>query len=189
MEKEEKVIQIAQLVEEAENESLRHLFIPILDGFETTPDTTTDKMVAVKGNTLEQFIIDGVLNRGERVEDRIEKVEQSLQDELPNKELYSGPMLRYIEDYETDFFNFKIYAQDILAGTKDELFFIRQINGYFVNPTTNEFCQISIAAGRYRVNETNKLLKDIEDLEEDVITSDLRKALMIIMDNIKYEQE
>lgn len=188
METEEKVIQIAELVEEAEKESLRDLFIPILDGFETTPDTNKKQMVAIKDNTIEQFINDGPLEENEKIEDRIEKVEESLQNNLPNHELYSGKMLQFIEDYDTDYFSFKVYAQDILTGTKDELFFIRQVNAYFVNPTTNEFNQISVAAGRYRVNEEHKLLKDIKDIEEDEILSGLRKALMIIMDNTKYYQ-
>ena len=188
MKTEDKVIQIAELVEEAEKESLRDLFIPILDGFEKTPDTNKNQLVAIKGNTMEQFFNDGVLEKGETIEDRIKKVEESLKNNLPNQELYSGKMLHFLEDYDTDYFSFKVYAQDILTGTKEELFFIRQVNGYFINPTTNEFCQISVAAGRYRVNNENKLLRDMKDLEEDKILSDLRRALMIIMDNINYYQ-
>ena len=188
MNKEEKVIQIAQLVEEAEQENLKNIFIPILDGFEPTPDSDNNKMVAIKDNVLEQFYNDGVLKDGETLESKIKENQENTFESLPNKELYDEDSFKYFKDYSTDFFSFKIYAQDILVGMGQDLYFIRQLNGYFLNPTTNEFCQVSLAAGRYKVDGEYKLLKDIEDLEKDSITMSLYNSLLIIMDNIKFEQ-
>jgi hypothetical protein len=69
-----------------------------------------------------------------------------------------------------------------------DLFFVRQVNGYFVNPVSEDFCQVSMSAGRYKVSEQYKLLKDIEDLEKDEITTALYNSLKIILDNITYRQ-
>lgn len=188
MNTEEKVIEIAKLVEEAEEENLRGLIIPILDGFKETPDTDDKKMVAIKDDTLEQFYNDGVLGENETFEQRIEKVQKDTIESLPNKELYTGDCFKFYTDYSTDFFSFKVYAQDILVGIGQDISYVRQVNGYFLNPTTNEFLQVSMAAGRYKVTEEHKLLKDIEDLEKDEITMALFKSLMILMDNIVFKQ-
>ena len=99
MNKEEKVIEIAQLVEEAEQENLRDLIIPILDGFKETPDTDDKKLVAIKDDTLEQFYNDGVLGENETFEQRIEKVQKETFESLPNKELYSGDCFKFYTDY------------------------------------------------------------------------------------------
>ena len=188
MNTEEKVIQIAQLVEEAEADNIKNLFIPILDGFKETPDTDDKKMIAIKDNMLEQFYNDGHLKEGETFEQRIENVQKETFESLPNKELYQGDYFKYYKNYDTDYFTFQVFAQDILVGTKENLSFVRQVNGYFLNSITNEFCQISMSAGRYKVTEEHKLINDIADLEEDEITMALYNALQIIMDNIIYKQ-
>ncbi len=188
MELEEKVVQIAQLVEEAENDTLKDLFIPILDGFNKTPDTDDKHMVAVRGNTIEQFYNDGALKEGESLDEKIIKVQNETVESLPSKELYHDDAFKFFEKYDTDIFEFYVYAQDILIGTKEDLSFIRQMNAYFISPVTNEFCQVSLAAGRYKVSDEHKLVKDIEKLEEDEITKGLIDGLRLIMDNIRYNQ-
>jgi hypothetical protein len=183
---EEKVIQIAQLVEEAETENPCDLFIPILDGFKETPDTNKEHLVAVNGNMLEQFFTDKILDEGETFEGRISEIQNETIESLPNKELYEGESFKFLEDYETELFKFKVYAQDILVGSKEKLYFVRQLNAYFMNPLNNELNLISLAAGRYEVTEDHRLLKDIDNLQEDEIIKPLRKSLEVIMNSTKY---
>ena len=183
---EDKVIQIAQLVEEAENENPCDLFIPILDGFKETPDTNKNHLVAINGNMLEQFFTDRILGDGETFEGRIDEIQNETIESLPNKDLYEGESFKFLEDFETELFKFKVYAQDILVGTRENLFFVRQLNAYFMNPVNKELNQVSLAAGRYEVTDDHKLLKDIDDLQEDKIIKPLKESLEIIMNNIGF---
>ena len=60
------------------------------------------------------------------------------------------------------------------------------MNAYFVEPKSKEFCQLSLAIGQYLKSEY-KLLREIDDLNRDVLIKNLEKAMMIIMDNIVYD--
>ncbi len=188
MNKTDNVIEIAKIAEQSIENPKGNLFIPILDGFKELPDTNAKQLVAINGNTMEQFLVDGVLEENETLETRISKVKEDLKNNLPNPELYDGDTLIYYEDYESNGFYFKLYCQDILLGTKEDLYFIRQLNGYFINNVTREFCQISLSAGKYKVTPETKLLNDIEDIDTDKILIGLRDGLELIMDNVKYSQ-
>ena len=185
----EKLLNVADQASKAENS--REVFVPILDDFEVVEnkkDSNRTILVAVKNNTLEQYITDGFLLPGETLDTRIEKVKEDLKKNIPNKELYDNfdNYITYYEDYNNYTFYFKVYAQDILAGTEDKLLCTKQLTGYFVNPERNEFCQISVAAGPYVVDNQHKLLQDIDNLETDETIIGLTKALELIMDNITY---
>jgi hypothetical protein len=185
----EKIINVADQANKAENS--REIFIPVLDDFEVVENKKDESgtiLVAVKNNTLEQYITDGFLLPGETLDTRIEKVKENLKNNIPNKELYDNfdNYITYYEDYNNYTFYFKVYAQDILAGTEDKLLCTKQLNGYFINPERNEFCQISVAAGPYVVDNQHKLLQDIDNLEADETIIGLTKALELIMDNITY---
>ena len=185
----EKLLNVAGQASKAENS--REVFVPILDDFEVVEnkkDSNRTILVAVKNNTLEQYITDGFLLPGETLDTRIEKVKEDLKKNIPNKELYDNfdNYITYYEDYNNYTFYFKVYAQDILAGTEDKLLCTKQLTGYFVNPERNEFCQISVAAGPYVVDNQHKLLQDIDNLETDETIIGLTKALELIMDNITY---
>ena len=185
----EKLLNVADQASKAENS--REVFVPILDDFEVVEnkkDSNRTILVAVKNNTLEQYITDGFLLPGETLDTRIEKVKEDLKKNIPNKELYDNfdNYITYYEDYNNYTFYFKVYAQDILAGTEEKLLCTKQLTGYFVNPEGNEFCQISVAAGPYVVDNQHKLLQDIDNLETDETIIGLTKALELIMDNITY---
>ena len=170
------------------------LLIPILDGFTVIEKNLTDPnhkiiFVAVKNNTLEQFIGDGILGEQESVDDRIEKVVKDIKKEVGTNKLYDGnnEYLCYYKNYDNANFDYKIYVQDILSGSEDDLRFARQLSAFFVEPIGNEFYQISVAAGSYAVNKGYKLLKDLKNYEEDEIIKGLEANLKIIMDNIVYK--
>jgi len=169
------------------------LSIPVLDDFILVQKNLTDPnnniiFVAVKNNTLEQFLGDGMLEPNESFEDRVEKVINQMKEESKRSPLYDGndEFLVYYKNYDNENFDFKIYVQDILTGSKDNLKFIRQLSAFFVEPQGNEFYQISMSAGQYAKSNKFKLLKDIKDYEQDEINKGLEKALTLIMDNITY---
>lgn len=169
----------------------KDLIIPILDNFEIleqNKDSNSSFFVAKYQNNLEQFYADGVLDKNESLEDHIKKVNNSIEDNVSNNELYKDKnYMIYFKAYQTSEFTFKIYLQDILLGTLDNLRFVRQITSYFVNNETNEFCQLSLSSGPYEVNERFKLLDNIKDLDNDEIIKILDKSLTVIMNNIHYE--
>ena len=167
------------------------LIIPILNNFEIVDqkeDANNNYFVAKYKNTLEQFIVDGVLKEAETYDEHIKKVNESIKDNVIDNELYENKnFLIYYKAHQTPDFQFKLYLQDILVGTKENLNFIRQLTAYFMNDKTNEFCQLSLATGPFPVNERFKLLDNIKDLDNDEVISILEKSLNVIMNNIHYE--
>ena len=141
--------------------------------------------VATKDGAIEQFLTDGQLIDDEEFEERVEKVLNGIRREVRNNPLYAGNG-RYIDFYKfhkTPLFDFKIYVQDILI---DKEHFVRQMNAYFIEPKSKEFCQLSLAIGQYLKREY-KLLRETDDLSKDILNQTLEKAMIIIMDNIVYD--
>jgi len=169
------------------------LAVPVLDDFIVVKKNLTDPsnriiFVAIKNNTLEQFLGDGILGKNESFEGHITGVIEEIKDQVKDNPLYEGndDYLIYYKNYDNGLFDFKVYVQDILAGTPDKIKFARQMSAFFVEPKGNEFYQISMAAGQYYKSNKFKLLKDVKDIEKDEINMGLEKALKIIMDNITY---
>ena len=181
------VMKAAAEANERENKS--NLIIPILNGFEIiNSSTTNNNFVARYNNYLEQFLCDGELNDEETLDDHIKKVNQAIKESVMGNPLYENHnYIMYYRSYKTQNFEFKIYAQDILMGTKDNLEFVRQLNSYFVNPFTNEFFQLSLAIGPYAANKEYFLLEKVNDFDNDRLISLLNDAINLIMDNINYE--
>ena len=191
MTKEETAIRLAKKMNTLINFNL--LSVPVLDDFVLVQKNLTDRnnsviFVAIKNNTIEQFLGDGALEPKESFDSRIEKVINQMKEQVKDNPLYEGndEYLVYYKNYDNDYFDFRIYVQDVLTGTKDSLRFVRQMSAFFVEPQGNEFYQISMAAGQYVKSNKFKLLKDIKDYEKDDINKGLEKALKVIMDNIKY---
>ncbi len=189
--KEKKALQIASKANTIEN--VNRLLIPILEGFQIVKQDIFSKdsnqfFVAVKNNTIEQFQTDGMLDEKESFEQRVEKVIKQMKDSVKGNELYDGykDFIVYYKNYDNNFFDFKIYIQDILVGTKEDLKFIRQINAFFVEGIGNEFCHLSMAAGQYKVSDKFKLLKDIKEYNKDEIIKGLEDGLKVVLDNIIY---
>ena len=169
------------------------LAVPVLNDFIVVKKNLTDPsnriiFVAIKNNTLEQFLGDGILGKNESFEGHITGVINEIKDQVKDNPLYEGndEYLVYYKNYENDLFDFKIYIQDILTGTPDKIKFARQMSAFFVEPKGNEFYQICMAAGQYVKSNKFKLLKDIKNYEEDDVIVGLEKDLKIIMDNITY---
>lgn len=169
------------------------LAVPVLNDFIVVKKNLTDPsnriiFVAIKNNTLEQFLGDGILGKNESFEGHITGVINEIKDQIKDNPLYEGndEYLVYYKNYENDLFDFKIYIQDILTGTPDKIKFARQMSAFFVEPKGNEFYQICMAAGQYVKSNKFKLLKDIKNYEEDDVIVGLEKNLKIIMDNITY---
>ncbi len=167
--------------------------VPVLDDFELEDVTLTDPdhrtiFIAKKNNTIEQFFGDGALDEEETFEEHLEKTINQMKESVEGLSLYEGndKYLFFYKDHYGQQFDFKVYIQDILSGTKEDLKFVRQLSGFFLEPNDNEFYQISVAAGMYSAKE-HKLLKDIETYEDDEIITTLEKNLRLIMDNITYK--
>lgn len=190
--KERTAIKVAEKANTIQN--VDRLLIPILEGFKVVKQDIFNKdsntfFVAVKNNTLEQFQTDGELKEKESFEERIDKVIKDIKNTVKNNELYKGnnDFIVYYKNYDNNFFDFKIYIQDILVGTPDDPKFIRQMSAFFVEGIGNEFCQVSLAAGQYKVSDKYKLLKDIKEYNKDEIILSLEQGLKVIMDNIIYK--
>lgn len=168
--------------------NVQDLSIPVLDDFVIQQNIKVDSkfiFVATKDGAIEQFLTDGQLIDDEDFEDRIEKVLNGIRREVRNNPLYKGNG-RYIDFYKfhkTKLFNFKIYVQDILI---DKDHFVRQMNAYFIEPKSKEFCQLSLAIGQYLKSEY-KLLREIDDYNNDILIKTLEEAMILIMDNIVYD--
>ena len=190
--KEQLALEMAKKANTIQN--VDRLLIPILEGFKIVKQDIFSKdsnsfFVAMKNNTIEQFQTDGELNENESFEQRIDKVIKDIKDSVKNNELYKGnnDYIVYYKNYDNNFFDFKIYVQDILVGSKDDLKFIRQMNAFFVEGIGNEFCQLSLAAGQYKVSDKYKLLKDIKEYSKDEIIKGLEQGLKVVLDNIIYK--
>ncbi len=185
--REDTILEIAKKANTIVN--IYNLRIPVLDGFEVKKDIKINSkhiFVAQKGNVLEQFLTDGQLVDAETLEERIQKILNDVRREVRHNPLYAnnGRYIDLYKEYENDIFKFKIYVQDILI---DKDHFVRQLNAYFAEPNTGEVCQISISAGQYLRSEY-KILREIDDYKQDELTVSLEKALMLILDNISYDQ-
>ena len=188
----DKINIILNIAEEANRNLVnKDLIIPILDNFEVMAEgneRNNNFFVAKYENTLEQFINDGFLKETETFEEHIKQVNLSIKNAVSDNELYKDKnFIMYYKTYETTEFLFKIYLEDILVGTTEHLNFVRQMNAYFVNNQTNEFCQISLATGPYSPSERFKLLDNIQDIDNDELVKILDKSLTVIMNNIRYE--
>ena len=165
--------------------SVQDLSFNIPDGFQVIEqqDSSNSIFVAIKNNTIIQFLIDGLLNT-ESFSEHLEKVITSINVTINENNLYTkdSNYLKFLKTYHNQLFNFEIYVQDIMANSNN---FIRQLNAYFVEPKSQQFCQISVASGQYKVQERS-LINNITNLENDDITKELLKLLINFIDEIKY---
>ena len=175
-------------------ENINRINIPILDDFKIVKNEITKDsnviLVATKGNTVEQFLTEGTIPEEVSLDEKIKEIISNIDKQIKNNPLYKNK--KYMElygEYENKDFNFKIYIQDVLTGTITSTSFIRQINAYFIEPIGREFCQISLAAGRYKKSNEFKTLDEIKNIKEDEINSSLYKSLITLLDNINYKEK
>ena len=173
-------------------ENIDKINIPILDGFKIVKNEITKDsnviLVATKGNTIEQFLTEGTIPEEVSIDEKIDEVIGNIDKQIKKNPLYKNKQyMKFYKTYKNKDFEFYIYIQDVITGTVTSTSFIRQINAYFIEPRGREFCQISLAAGRYKKGEEFKLINDIKNLEEDKITNILYVSLTNILDNMRYK--
>ena len=173
-------------------ENISKINIPILDDFKVLRNEITKDsnviLVAKKDNTIEQFLTEGTIPEEVSIDEKVDEVISNIDKQIKNNPLYKNrKYMNFYKEYDNGSFKFLIYIQDILTGTKTSTSFIRQINAYFIEPIGREFCQVSIAAGRYAKSEDTPLLDEIKEIEKDELTTILIKNLYIILDNLKYK--
>ena len=168
----------ANLLEEAND-----LVVPILDNFKIV-EQSDNHFVALYDNIIEQFYNDGCLEDNETFEERIEKNNNKIKETIKGNKLYDNKeTIMYFKSHKTNLLAIKIYLQDIFT---EENYFIRQINGYFINPKTNEFCQLSLAIGPYKNQEKYEILENIKDIDNDELIAFLDETIHLVLNNIKF---
>ena len=150
------------------------LAIPILDGYELIRENTGAIFAAKsKDHSVEQYLEDGHLFEEETFEGRINKVIEETNEAITNLGFRNNELL-FLEDYNTDLLNFKLYLQDNVVGNT----VIRQINAYFIEPESRYFYEITLSAP--------PILKiDINDN----VTNNIKERLLFILNNIRYNDE
>lgn len=163
--------------------SKNELYIPILDGFKITITNKNGFSASNNKGILEQFLFEDALEDSETINDRIDKViNSSIDFAKQNNVSLTKENILFVQDYKT-IFDFKIYIQDIDIFQNK---FIRQVNAYFVEPKTNIFYQISIAAGPYFYSSENFTVSKISNVEDNIFIKPLLEMLKTILKNIKY---
>ena len=173
-------------------ENIDKMNIPILDDFKVLRNEITKDsnviLVAKKDNTIEQFLTEGTIPEEVSIDEKVDEVISNIDRQIRNNPLYKNRQyMKFYKEYDNGTFKFLIYIQDILTGTKKSTSFVRQANAYFIEPNGREFCQVSIAAGRYAKSEETPIIDEIKDIENDKITTILIKNLYLILDNLKYK--
>ena len=179
------VINIAKKMNSLEN--IKKFYFHLPDGYsiiQNENNNTSNVVFIAKNDTsIIQFLTDGTLDENETFDMHVQSVVNQIVSEYSNNGLYDNDkFFFYLKDYNTKLFNFKLYVQDILV---DDYTFIRQLNAYFIETNSKEFCQISLASGSYRKSEYN-LLNKIDNLENDIITKKLIDNMISFLDKIEY---
>lgn len=160
--------------------------IPLLDNFEVIRKDIKSNIVFVakNNNTVYSFLSDGILNKNELLEDRINKIVNNSNVYTNNNNGSSYQI--YYKDYNINDFNFKIYLQDIYINRKNDILTLRSINAYFVDENKYVYL-ISLTSGPYLLSDNNKL-KNIKDISNDKVFSSLEKGMMIILNGVRYNK-
>lgn len=167
-EKRDKIIE--QIMKELHKSTLS---IPVLQGYELVDNTDAIFVAKSKDNSVEQYLEDGKLLDAETFDDRIQKVINETKSAMKNSGLKDTKII-YLGNVNTDLFDFKIYVQDNILGDKQ----IRQLNAYFVEPESNYFYQISLAAPPMYTKDINYN-----------VVKNIFSRLRLILNNIKYNEE
>ena len=148
--------------------------VPILNEYEMQTDSKGAIFIAKsKDNSVIQFLEDGKLMDDENFDERLEKVLLETEKAIVDCGLRTT-QLKFIENYSSDLFNFKLYLQDNTVGNT----LIRQINAYFIDPESKYFYEITLAAPP--INRSD---------ENENITKNILDRLKIILKNVKYSEK
>ena len=163
------------------------LDIPVIDGFNTNiNDGKNPHLIISYSNDkgmIESLTGDGVLDKDESFEDRIQLVTkttigytQTISNKNTDKNLY------FAKDYKA-IFDFKVYVHDILLEDNK---YIKTLYAFFVEPKLNDFYQLSLSAGVFDYDPDNNEFGKLD--ENDPVYKILIDKLEFIMDNLKYKK-
>lgn len=163
-----------------------HLFIPVLDGLvEQKSDEPQNLLIATCDGLVEQLVCDGDMGE-ELFIDRINNIINNTKKFMEENGCENvDNSFAFYKDYSNGIFNFKVYIQDLIIPTSEEIKKFRTFIAFFVDPETNAFYQLSIGAGPFAYSDEQLKLGEF-DLNNDMVTIGLNDSLNVLMDNIKY---
>lgn len=139
-----------------ENDFLNNVQVPILDGFTPIENPNTLFTATNKDNYLEQFLTDGIINEdidthiNSVIEDTKKSMKEAGIEEVENS-------INFLKNYKNNFFDFKVYTQDIILNNR----IIRQFNIYFIDNDTNAFYQVSLSTGPYELSKKQYVQQEL----------------------------
>lgn len=160
--------------------------VPLLDNFEIIKRDIKANIIflAKNKNTTEAFLCDGLLKEGEDLNKRINSIVNETDYYLKNNNYETYQV--YYKDYNVNDINFKLVLQDMHFNRGSDIIVLRNIEAYFVSKN-KEVYLISLASGPYTIKES-KLLKNIKNINDDIVYTSLEKGLYLILNNMKCQE-
>ena len=162
------------------------LSIPQLNFLQKEEDYNPQMIFSASGSGYtEQLVAGGQLNANETFEDRIKFEITNTRESM---KLNYNIDVNYIpfRQYDNGTFKFKLYFQDMIMPVDNKTQVFRNLLAYFVEPSWNDFYQLSLGAGWFDIPTDILKIGEI-DLQNDTITRQLVKGIKILMDNLKYK--
>ena len=163
------------------------LNIPKLNFLQKEEDYNPQMIFSASGGRYtEQLVSGGHLGENETFEDRINFEITNTKESM--KQAYNMDV-SYIpfKKYNNGTFKFQLYFQDMVMTVDNKIQVFRNLLAYFVEPTWNDFYQLSLGAGWYDIPTEVLKIGEI-DLQNDTITKNLIRGIKILMDNLKYKE-
>lgn len=158
---------------------IQSILVPILDGFSLIQENNSVLFGAIsKEKYLQQYLCDGILSEGESFEEHLARVIEKTKKSMMESG-FDNPdsSIKFFKDYKNNFFDFKVYLQDLVKNGK----MLRQYNIYFVDPKSNAFYQVSLTTCPYSVNDRTTI--------ETNITSSMDSTMSELMKKIRYREK
>ena len=148
--------------------------VPVIKGYKVITEAT-DALIVAKSmdNSVEQFLEDGKLDKDESFEQRLKKVLKETQKSMVDSGLKEKE-LEYLGAFDNQFFHFELYIQD---NIKDDIQ-IRQVNAYFLEPGSNYFYELSLAAPPIYTKDIN-----------DQVTKNILSRLEPVLKQVQYNTD
>lgn len=162
------------------------LNIPKLNFLQEEEDPNPQMIFLASGDGYtEQLVAGGQLSINETIEDRIKFEITNTKESM--KTAYNIEV-NYIpfRKYDNGTFKFKLYFQDMIMPVDNKTQVFRNLLAYFVEPSWNDFYQLSLGAGWFDIPTDILKIGEI-DLQNDTVTRQLVKGIKILMDNLKYK--
>ena len=154
-----------------QNEFLKNIKVPILDGFTIIDNPNTLFTAVNEDNFIEQFLTDGIIE--EDFETHIKRVIEDTKKTMKEANLENiENSIVFLKNYKNKHFDFKVYTQDNIFNNH----IMRQFNIYFIDQDTNAFFQVSLSSSPYKIEKKEYVTEDL--------TSNMIMTVNNLMDNI-----